>query len=141
MNSLSIDSFMGGPVEDIVSEMKSSSAWNTMVTDAADKVWERVKVRMVEDKVSIDNMIDNSLAAATPRLQQMAKETVTAIEPEAKQAMLDIFNDAETQARIGQTQEEIKSSVTNILIIGGVSIVAASSLATWLIVKNYSSKK
>jgi len=141
MNSLSIDSFMGGPVEDIVSEMKSSAAWNTMVTDAADKVWERVKVRMVEDQASISNMIDNSLAAATPRLQQMAKETVTAIEPEAKQAMLDIFNDAETQARIGQTQEEIKSSVTNILIIGGVSIVAASSLATWLIVKNYSSKK
>lgn len=153
MNALSIDHFLGGPVDDLVQEMKNSSAWKEMMSDAADKVYDRIKQRVDQEKESLTSdtlknvspavakLASDTLAAVEPQLQKMAKDTLNVLEPEAKQALLNIFNDAETQARIGQTQEDIKSSVTNILIIGGVSIVAASSIATWLIVKNYSSKK
>jgi len=149
MNALSIDHFLGGPVDDLVQEIKNSSAWKEMTTDAADKVYERVKQRVEQEKEftltsvspAIAKLASDTLAAVEPQLQKMAKDTLTVLEPEAKQALLNIFNDAETQARIGQTQDEIKKSVMTITVVGGVAIVAATSFATWLIVKKYAKGK
>jgi hypothetical protein len=119
---------LAGPVDDLVDEIKQSDTWKGMWADAADKAYNQILTRFESDK---QRLSDEIVSTAAPGLKQLAMETVTSVEPALKQDFIELFDDAQTQARIGQTQDEIRNSFIQVAAVGAITTI----LGTWLLVR------
>ena len=121
-------SMLAGPTDMLVAEIQQSGAWQSMTADAANKIYDQVMVRFEQDK---QRLSDEIISTAAPGLKQLATETVQAIEPALKEDFIALFDDAETQARIGKTQDELKTAFIGVAAVGAF----ATAITTWLLVR------
>lgn len=119
---------LDGVADSLVQEIQQSGAWQQMTTDAANRVYDQVRARFDADR---DQIMADAVTSAGPAVQQLAAETVLAVKPQVQQTMIDIFDDAETQARIGQTREEVANTLIQVAAVS----VFAGVLGTWLLVR------
>jgi hypothetical protein len=119
---------LGGPVDDLVQQIKDSDAWYAIWNDAANKATDQIERRFAQDQQSITNDLSATLK---PKLEQIARESIETLKPQVQQDIYDLFDDAATQARIGQTQDQIKAGFIQVVAVGAV----ATALTTWLLVR------
>lgn len=123
---------LSGVTDDLVAEIKNSDAWNQMIVSATDKAYGEIRVLFEADK---ERLASDVISAAAPGMKQLATETLSVLEPQAKQALYDIFDDAATQARIGQTTTEVRNTLIKVGVAGILLTVTATCVGTFLIVR------
>jgi hypothetical protein len=121
---------LGDAAEELVSELTSSAAWQQFMTDSANSFYQQAKVRFEADK---DELAGDMADAFAPKMTRISQETLAVLAPQAQADLYKIYDDAQTQARIGQTQNQF----IKIVAVGAF----ATAITTWLLVRYAGSSK
>jgi hypothetical protein len=108
---------LSGPGDDLAQAIFESDAWKNGTKDAANRVYDQVLARLQVDR---DQLVDEFVASATPKVRA---------------AMQELLNDADTQAAIGRTSQDIEDRFRKGIFQAVAAGVVTTLVGTFLIVR------